>query len=480
MALDRWTDPLTQFATAGSSDSGFEIVPQISAFPSTRNRLILPCHFFPVPRNKNFFNRTDVLQALEKEFFSSPQGWSDEESSQSGGHDPRTFAICGPGGMGKTQVAAEFTHLNKDRFDAIFWIYANEEAKVAESFSQIALKLGLLSPNSVDARDKAITRGLAMGWLADPVKYVDPSDERPTDQANWLLVFDNVDNPEVLEDYWPIDGPGCVLFTSRDPLAKNSPYLARNGVDLQPFSTDEGSEFLCKLTRKYGDSSGVTQRLCGIPLALTQMAGVIIRHDLTFDEFSKTYDEEESREALLQLQYSRPKLRVDYEHTTIASVWALESLKHGRTLLEVLSFLDPDEIHEVILTTHADVVSLANFPKASSAYQTARTELLQCSLISRDKAAEKIQVHRLIQDTTRAKLNEKEFKAVFSAALTLISSVWPHQSFSWRHGVARWRVCEQLFPHIRKLKCHAARLAYAYETLEADFELAKLLTDAGW
>lgn len=212
-------------------------MPTISAFPSTPNRPVLLCHFFPVPRNKNFFNRIDVLQALEKQSFSSSQGWSDEESSQSGGHETRTFAICGPGGMGKTQVSAEFTHLHKDRFDANFWIYADEEAKVAESFSQIALKLGLGSPNSVDARDKAITRGLVIGWLADPLKYVDPSDERPADQANWLLVFDKVDNPEVLEDYWPINGPGCVLFTSRDPLAKNSAYLARNGVDLHQGTT---------------------------------------------------------------------------------------------------------------------------------------------------------------------------------------------------------------------------------------------------
>lgn len=400
--------------------------------------------------------------------------------SQSGGPDTETFAICGPGGMGKTQIATEFIYLHKDRFDAIFWIYADEEAKVAESFSQIALKLGLVSKDSVDARDKAITRGLVIGWLADPVKYVDPYDEHLTEQATWLLVFDNVDNPEVLGDYWPIDGPGCVLFTSRDPLAKNSVYLARNGIDLQPFSAEEGSKFLCKLTRKSGDSSGVTQRLGGLPLALTQMAGVIIRRDLTFDEFTKTYDEEESRETLLSLQYGQPKLRVGYEHSTIASVWALESLKHGRALLEVLSFLDPDGIHEIILTTHADVVSLANFPKSSSAYQAARTELLQCSLVSRDKAVGKIQVHRLIQDTARAKLNEEEYKAVFSAAITLISSLWPYQTFSWRHGVARWQVCEQLFPHIRKLKGHAERLKYTYETLEADLELAKLLTDAGW
>lgn len=221
--------------------------------------------------------------------------------------------------MDKTQIAAEFVHLHKDRFDAIFWIFADEEAKVAESFGQIALKLGFVSEDSVDARDKAVTRSLVTGWLAEPAKFTDPPDGRVTDQVAWLLVFDNVDNTEVLEDYWPIDGPGCVLFTSRDPLTKNSGYFARNGIDLKPFGNDEGSKFLQKLTKKKGDSYGVTERLGGLPLALTQMAGVIIRRDLTFDEFAKTYDEEESRGELRELQVGQRKRRVGYEHT-VASV----------------------------------------------------------------------------------------------------------------------------------------------------------------
>lgn len=68
--------------------------------------------------------------------------------------------------------------------------------------------------------------------------------------VTWLLVFDNVDDLAVLDDYWPLDGPGCVLFTGRDPLAKGHGYLATHGIDLGPFSAEEASEFLMELTKR--------------------------------------------------------------------------------------------------------------------------------------------------------------------------------------------------------------------------------------
>ena len=62
---------------------------------------------------------------------------------------------------------------------------------------------------------------------------------------------------------------------------------------------------------------------------------------------------------------------------------------HGAVLLDVFSFLDPDGIQEYIITSHPDVVSLESFPKTANAYQIARTELLQSSLIFREKTTKK-------------------------------------------------------------------------------------------
>ncbi|KAL8305078.1 hypothetical protein RB598_003018 [Gaeumannomyces tritici] len=465
----------TRRATAATSDMGFEIVPRLSAHPSFPVRRIsgsrFPLHLVPVVRNREFFGRQNELAAIEKFFFDE-----DENRDSPGNALVRTFAICGPGGMGKTQVAGEFVHTRKDRFDMIFWVHADSSAKLHDEFSRLAVKLGLVARDSTDARDQIITRDLVKGWLADPVK------DRGATAAFWLLVFDNVDDMDVLEGFWPLDGPGCVLFTSRDPLAMKSTYLADTGIDLQPFSARESSSFLEKLTLKKGDSSAVHARLGGLPLAMTQMASVIIRRDLSYSEFAQSYDELTKREELFQSQYSKPG-RKGHEKS-IWTVWALESLKHGRSLLEVLSMLDPDGILEDLLTNEAaKPVQLKTFPKTPTEYQKARTELLQSSLISKDNSSKRIVIHRLIQDTARAKMTTAQFNETFDACLHLVSSMWPYEKFGWRHGVARWARCEELFPHVVTLR----RLADQIQTLDGHggdlknrLRLPKLLIDAGW
>ena len=470
--------PQTQQATAGSSDLGFDIIPLVSDIKLSRKNLQLPCHILPVSRNRDFYGRTDVMRSLERIFFqSSPI--SSEEDLVTNADEIKTSALCGPGGMGKTQIAAEFVHSNKGRFDAIFWIYADQSTKVAEGFGRIASELGLVAEDSVDARDPVVVRDLVKGWLANPLKSLDPSNDTITNHATWLIVFDNTDDVEILAEYWPLDGPGCVLFTSRDPLAFRAANMANNIVELGPFSSDEASKFLMKITKKTGDSKGVAERLGGLPLAITQMAGVIIRRDLTFAEFLKSYDEEGSHEELFNLHVGQRARGPGYGHT-LASVWALESLRHGPALLDVLAFLDPDGTQERILTTSPNFAVLDDFPKSAIAYQRARTELLQSSLVARDKTAEKLVVHRLIQDAARTKMDSVRFRAVFSSALMLVSSVWPYAPSGWRHKVKRWRVCEDFSPHVIRLKQFASQIVISYQTIHVDLELAQLLNDAGW
>jgi hypothetical protein len=344
----------------------------------------------------------------------------------------------------------------------------------------LALALALVAEDSTDARDHAITRDLVKGWLADPVKSISASDDALANQATWLLIFDNVDDTEVLEDFWPLDGPGCVLFTSRDSLAKNSAYLASTGIDLQSFSLGEASSFLEKLTKKQGDSSAVHSRLGGLPLAISQMSSIIIRRDLSYEEFIKSYDEVGPRAELFQERHDKHSPQSAYKET-IWSVWALESLKRCKPLLDVISILDPDGIWEYTLTNPSpDLPLLEGYPRTHNDYQKARTELLQSSLVTKDNSAKRLVVHRIIQDTTRAKMTAEHFRKAFSSALYLVSSVWPYESLDWRHAVGRWRVCEELFPHVMCLWRFGASLPSDKNTMEADLVFCKLLTDAGW
>ncbi|KAF2969761.1 hypothetical protein GQX73_g3870 [Xylaria multiplex] len=460
-------------AARGSLDPEFEIInPSTDASPEGTRSRFPPYFFVPVTRNHNFIAREEILLAID-EAFTLPR-----DLQPSTNHEPRTFALCGPGGIGKTQIAAEYVYARKNKFDTVFWIHADSLSKLREEFSRLATLLGLVDETSSDARDYAISLAIVKGWLANPERATGSTLKK----SSWLLVVDNLDDTELLGDIWPLYGPGCVLFTSRDPLAKNSTVLADTGIDVPPFSQFESAGLLGKLTKRDGDSSGIHQRLGGIPLAIAQMASVIIRQDLTYKEFVENYDQEEARRELFQERFDT---RNPYKKT-VWSVWALENLKSGRTLLNILSMFDPDGVPEYILTRHVARLTLPDsFPREVSAYHRARTELLQSSLITKDSTAQNILVHRLIQDAARAKMDPDEYYMAFESALKLLSSVWPYESFGWRHGVQRWKVCKQLFQNVLSLRRAAVRLSSNGENISTrrvgiDLTLARLITDAGW
>ncbi|MCJ1245245.1 hypothetical protein MMC30_002448, partial [Trapelia coarctata] len=113
----------------------------------------------PLAKNKDFYGRQNHLARLDRAFFDNSPG-THSSSIVSEADTPKTFAIWGPGGMGKTQLAAEFVYTRQDRFDAIFWVHADKAAKVAEDLGKIAAELGLVTDNSPDVRDPVVIREL--------------------------------------------------------------------------------------------------------------------------------------------------------------------------------------------------------------------------------------------------------------------------------------------------------------------------------
>ena len=472
----------SQQATLGSTDSAFEMIPYASSFSVARREPKLPCHLIPFGRHREFYGRSETIQMIDDYFF---QRAPDHDFADLCSTQLRTFALCGPGGIGKTQTAVEYASSRKEEFDAIFWVHADQAAKIADSFCRIATATGLVQEGSDDAKDQVVTRDTVKGWLANPLTSYLEHDKGRSQQASWLLVFDNVEDQEVLTDYWPLDGPGCVLVTSRDPLAKRNGFSAMYGTDLQPLSRADGAEVLLKLTGRGSEdeeksmATKISEQLGGFPLAIHQMAGIITRRELTFAEFLATYEEESSREELYNLSLEHPSRRNGYEHT-VASVWAMERLEDGAVLMDILSLFDPDGIQEDIFTTAPHNVPLDGFPKTLAAYQRARSELTRSSLVVRDGPSKKLVIHRLIQDTTRSKMSHERFILVFSVAVVLLYSVWPFDASDWQHNIARWAVCAGYFPHIVRLKGFASRFVQSSEDLRTQLQLSRLLSDGGW
>ena len=475
-------DPSRAEATDNSTGASYELIsrdsitsiPTISDFTSPKRIAKLPCRFNLPPRNRSFFGRGDVLSSLEAVLLPKSSGRDSPYEPQ----HLKTFVLCGAGGMGKTQIVAEFALSNLVSYDAVFWLHADEAAKLYDGFTKISIQLGL--EEASEAKDQVISRDLVKGWLANPVKQAfESSDE--LQEASWLMIFDNADDPETITDFWPVDGNGSVLATSRNPDAKTDLYFPNTrGDDLGPLKAEDAANWLLKLVHRTQEHDRqevalrVARRLDGIPLAITQMAAQINRRRLSFADFLEVYEEEESVHDLLHLEKNNPFSCETYPHT-LATVWGLETLEHGTSLLQVLSFLDPDGTDEAILKKGAAAIHLDDFPKSAGAYQKARLDLISSSLIFKDQ--NELVVHRVVQDTVRSKMPLDRLRIVFNVTVQLVLFAWPVAKLYERHKVGRWSMCELLFPHVLALQRRYSAYSKSVPTHPA---FAQLLNEAGW
>jgi hypothetical protein len=442
-------------------------------------------------RNENFCGREDILERLAAELLPS------QSIVTASGTSLQKFALCGFGGIGKTEIAREFSRRHKAAFDAVFWVTADEIAKLDYHYQQISLALGL--EDSSECKSQVVSREIVKGWLSNPQKHLSGSDElgqpgQTRSEATWLLVFDNADDPMILADYWP-QGSGSILITSRDPLAKRMFTERTSGLDLGPLTQQDSLSLFNRLTTCPSESEDnaaqkISEALGGVPLAISQMAGIIRRQDLTLSEFLELYTDHEEHASLYKTKFDTNL--VAYPHS-LSTVWAFEKLKpHARQLLELISFLDPDFIGENLLI-QASVVLLSNGAQfKKSIYIEARTDLLQSSLVQRDKQKQQLSVHRIVQEVIITTMDEAKKRFVFELIVRTLWADWPSampkpskepelpqpKSTGGRLHVGRWPVCAAIYPHV--LRIHQIWSAISGLSEATELLFAKLLNESAW
>lgn len=452
----------------------------------------LPCFLFTTYLgNDDFCGREDILERLASELLPSKN-----LATASGVVALRQFALCGFGGIGKTEIAREFARRHKTCFDAVFWVVADEIAKLDHHYQQISLALGLEDP--ADCKNQVVSREVVKGWLSNPRKQLSRSDElvQPgaSSEATWLLIFDNADDPMILADYWP-QGSGSILITSRDPLAKSMFTRRPSGLDLGPLTQQDSLSLLQHLTTNLDEPEDDTARkitdvLGGVPLAISQMAGIIRRQDLTLSEFYELYTDQEEHPRLYETKFDTNL--VTYRHT-LSTVWAFEKLKpQARQLLELASFFDPDAIGDEFLMEAAVGMWADPVPFKKSSYIEARADLLQASLVQRDKPRQQISVHRIVQDAVLATMDISKKQLLFDTVVWTLWAGWPSampkpskepelpppKSTGGRLHVGRWPECAAIYPHVLRLHQIWSTVPGLSEATRLLF--AKLLTEAAW
>ncbi|KAI0436327.1 hypothetical protein F4803DRAFT_542680 [Xylaria telfairii] len=473
------TDPLgSNNPTAGSStDKDWKIIPILNGFVTPRRLAKLPCFMVHTPvRNDDFFGRTSILEEIDELLLPAVE----PPSSPSGPSYQKHVVLCGIGGIGKTSIAIEYVFSRRNKFDAIFWIRADEPEKLEQDFGQISSELGLLDP--AENSNPVIRRNVVKGWLESPIKAVDQkNDIIGKMEARWLIVFDNADRPDILQDYWPLSSNGAILVTSRDPLSKNSPSIATKAIDVPLLDRQEAAHLLRRLSRVSKDEEGslkVAAQLDGLPLAISQMAAIIRYQYLTFSDFYDQYKDESDRREFHAFYPTHPRPEA---RGTIASIWAMEQLDpQTRGLLDICAMLDPDSIQERIFTDNYGLLEhIESFPRTNFAYSASRAQLIQGSLISRNGEKREFRVHRILQHAVQSKMKPEAELLMFFAAVDLILSAWGNTPLVQRHVLSLAKSREELFPHALALRNRYIS-KYMEQNPPESIKIARLMNESGW
>jgi len=455
----------------------WELLPLVGDLAIQRKEARLPC--FSVGshlQNDTFHERQDVLAKIDEVCLPDVL-----YTSSSDNKELKVFALCGIGGLGKTETAIEYAFSRRSRFDAIFWIRSDEKSKLEEDLSQIALALDLADTN--EPINHFANRSIARGWLASPRKLLDASSDSISQaEATWLLILDNADDPAVLDELKPLFGSGSVLITSRNPLSKSA--LATNlispvGYDLQPFTTEEATSFILKLAP--GDSQGakqIAERLGGIPLGLVHMAGIIRSTFVKHNEFLAWYSDELELPELHEMAVDLPRPTA---RGNLATIWAVEKLpQDARTFLEYLAFLDPDCIQERIFINFSGSLALMqDLPQKKGEWLKARGGLLRASLVHHNEQEGDLRIHRLLQDVVRAKLPDERQSQILSNLIVLLNAAFPKVPLDKRATTKRWPECIAIHPHIISIMQYVQHKVKG-GLIQVNLEMAQLLSEVGW
>jgi hypothetical protein len=166
-----------------------------------------------LPRPTFLAGREGLLAVLDTRLMSGDDPW------------PRTVALCGLGGTGKTSVAVAYAHRHLAEV-VVAWQFA------AENLTVLSAGFGEL-PAQLEARHVTDTR--------DPVPSVHAVLAALRDE--WLLVFDNAPDPVSVEGFLPVGGHGQVLITSQN---QHWPYA--QAMQVPVLDTGVAADFLVSRT----------------------------------------------------------------------------------------------------------------------------------------------------------------------------------------------------------------------------------------
>ncbi|KAH8834499.1 hypothetical protein DL96DRAFT_1810754 [Flagelloscypha sp. PMI_526] len=336
------------------------------------------------PPTQYFTGRQNQLEQLEGHF-------------KSGSEECHIAVLFGMGGSGKTQVGLEFIRRNKSRFSNIYFIDASNKLTLENDLASIA----------VGSSDQPSVGG-ALRILRSR-------------QDEWLLFFDNADDPSFdLRPYLAWSNGNILITTRNRELRVHAPKCS---IWVDRLDLEDAKELLLKGLLIEGDSQqqhiAVALELGCLALAITQARAFLAKGLCSISEYLPLYMQ--NRRRLLEHDSTQ---KIDDYRYSVYTTWTIsfnQLSSNAALLLELLSCMHHDDIPSCILQDaweiyaeqDEDVVPstlinlLSSFGGIDSSWDTLRFrtlvgELLSFSLLEFDQVQHTFSLHPLVQQWARA------------------------------------------------------------------------------
>ncbi len=401
---------MTQFDQKGQEvrgrqqNAGRDIINNIFPVVPWKPPVMLP------PRAQSFVGREeDIAWLLEQ--FAGDQG--------------KTLALCGPGGMGKTALAAE----------AVTRLMAQENW--LEHFPGGSYYYSFYGSPSLDIAFEELARRFGEELGADPRRAAMCA----LSCRRTLLIFDGV---EELADSFPLQelgGTHVVLLLSHHQ--SDAPDLAHR-LDLDPLSPQQAITLLQKLAGSRAEDRSSVERLVehigGLPLALQVIGSYLSSHQQDVADYLEWFEEE----GLATMDHGKHRhqsipvlLRRTYD--------ALESQE--RRLFVLLGLLAPAAFPLEL------VQGIQDLPKRT--VQSALGSLVNYSVLRRPDRGDRSDLYEVSHPLVHAFAKEQKdeqnrqewavriVRVLYATLPPVEPAMWPHWELIMPHA----QVCSQ---HIQK------------------------------